>query len=214
MISKLHTAVILLTVASLISCAGNSDKEYVDKSIIPPGGAQSTAAATVAPTNTTPQNTAVMPANTTVIPGTTPVNVAPQMNKLNISPQNNGVVAAPQMVAQQAAQTVTAPGMNPAHGQPNHRCDISVGAPLNSKPAAPAATTVGTQPQQPAVTMKEVPSTVKTAPGMNPPHGEANHRCDIAVGAPLNSKPAAPAAVQTTMPPALITAPKPDSPKN
>lgn len=25
--------------------------------------------------------------------------------------------------------------LNPAHGQPNHRCDIAVGAPLNSAPA-------------------------------------------------------------------------------
>ena len=25
-------------------------------------------------------------------------------------------------------------GLNPAHGQPGHRCDIAVGAPLNSKP--------------------------------------------------------------------------------
>jgi hypothetical protein len=24
--------------------------------------------------------------------------------------------------------------MNPSHGQPGHRCDIAVGAPLNSKP--------------------------------------------------------------------------------
>jgi len=30
----------------------------------------------------------------------------------------------------------------------------------------------------------------KTAPGMNPPHGQPGHRCDIAVGAPLNSPPA------------------------
>jgi hypothetical protein len=44
-----------------------------------------------------------------------------------------------QPVAQQTAPT--APGMNPPHGQPNHRCDIAVGAPLNSKPVTPAAAT-------------------------------------------------------------------------
>jgi hypothetical protein len=33
----------------------------------------------------------------------------------------------------------TAPGMNPAHGQPGHRCDIPVGQPLNSQPAATPA---------------------------------------------------------------------------
>lgn len=212
----LYIAATLITIASLISCAGNSDKDYVDKTIIPPGGTQSTAAEMVVPTNTTAQNTTVMPANTmpantTVIPGTnTPVNVAPQMSKLNISPQNNNVVTTtPQTITQATAPTNTAPGMNPPHGQPGHRCDISVGAPLNSKPAAPAATTINTQPQQPAVTMKEVPNTVKTAPGMNPPHGEPNHRCDIAVGAPLNSKPAA-----TMAPPALLTPGKSDSSKH
>jgi hypothetical protein len=28
-------------------------------------------------------------------------------------------------------------------------------------------------------------TTVATAPGMNPPHGQTGHRCDIAVGAAL-----------------------------
>ena len=45
-----------------------------------------------------------------------------------------------QPVQQQTQQTTqaptqTAPGMNPPHGQPGHRCEIPVGAPLNSKPA-------------------------------------------------------------------------------
>jgi hypothetical protein len=59
--------------------------------------------------------------------------------------------------------------LNPAHGQPGHRCDIAVGAPLNS---APATTSVNTA----AGTQK-----------LNPAHGQPGHRCDIAVGAPLNS---------------------------
>ena len=41
-----------------------------------------------------------------------------------------------------------APGMNPAHGQPGHRCDIAVGAPLNGK--APAAKTTTITPSQTA----------------------------------------------------------------
>ncbi|OYX80389.1 MAG: hypothetical protein B7Y83_18505 [Flavobacteriales bacterium 32-34-25] len=45
------------------------------------------------------------------------------------------------------------------------------------------------------VTSKMSTPKVVTAEGMNPPHGEKGHRCDIAVGAPLNSKPAANAAV-------------------
>ena len=71
--------------------------------------------------------------------------------------------------------------LNPKHGEPGHRCDIAVGAPLDSKPAA-IAKTAGT------TSIVSQPAYVKVAKGMNPPHGQPNHRCDIAVGAPLNSK--------------------------
>ncbi len=58
--------------------------------------------------------------------------------------------------------------INPAHGQPGHRCDIPVGSPLNAAGAESS----------------------KTAPTMgggeiNPPHGQVGHRCDIKVGDPL-----------------------------
>jgi hypothetical protein len=75
--------------------------------------------------------------------------------------------------------------VNPAHGQPNHRCDIPVGAPLNSPASAPATTALAAPVQQTVVS--SAPKQV-TAKGMNPPHGEKNHRCDIPVGAPLNTK--------------------------
>ncbi|WP_348824350.1 hypothetical protein [Flavobacterium aestuarii] len=90
-----------------------------------------------------------------------------------------------------------AAGVNPAHGQPNHRCDIPVGAPLNSPvngTAAPQTNQVQTQPQVQTITQ----SVVKTPKGMNPPHGQPNHRCDIPVGAPLNSKPASTASTAVT----------------
>ncbi|GAA3763431.1 hypothetical protein [Flavobacterium ginsengiterrae] len=94
-------------------------------------------------------------------------------------------------------------GLNPAHGQPGHRCDIAVGAPLNSAPtqqvqATPAQTTQTVQVnpnQKNVVTTTAAP--VKTAKGMNPPHGQPGHRCDIPVGAPLNS-PAANTTASTT----------------
>jgi hypothetical protein len=87
----------------------------------------------------------------------------------------------------------TAPGMNPPHGQPNHRCDIAVGAPLSSpKGAAPAPTAkpapvVQSAPQgQATITPVDMASgTTATKPGMNPPHGQEGHLCEIAVGAPL-----------------------------
>jgi hypothetical protein len=102
----------------------------------------------------------------------------------------------PNITNQNTAVTTSgavATGMNPAHGQSGHRCDIPVGAPLNS----PAAATAPATPQQnkpvPAatVTTTTTPTVTTTAPttptpeGMNPPHGQENHRCDIAVGAPL-----------------------------
>jgi len=77
----------------------------------------------------------------------------------------------------------TATGMNPAHGQPSHRCDIPVGAPLNSPPAATTTKPIVQQQSQPVPTTTT--TTMPTAQGMNPPHGQTNHRCDIAVGAPL-----------------------------
>ena len=82
--------------------------------------------------------------------------------------------------------------LNPAHGQPGHRCDIAVGAPLNSKPAptqAPPATTKAITPQNIQSSPQITTTPVKTAKGMNPPHGQPGHVCGIAVGAPLNSKP-------------------------
>lgn len=84
------------------------------------------------------------------------------------------------------AATKTAAGMNPAHGMPGHRCDIAVGAPLNSKPAAQPTATVS-QPMPVFPPIQDTSALVKTEPGMNPPHGQPGHRCDILVGAPLDS---------------------------
>ncbi len=102
--------------------------------------------------------------------------------------------------------TVTAPGMNPPHGQSGHRCDIPVGQPLNSAPAQPQQGTQNVtvnaqqgqtiqidpnalQPGKFQVDNNGKAKNIKTAKGMNPPHGEPGHRCDIPVGQPLNSKP-------------------------
>jgi hypothetical protein len=101
-----------------------------------------------------------------------------------------------------APTAVTAPGMNPPHGQPGHRCDIPVGQPLSSAPAQATQNvtvnndgtkTIQIDPNslQPGkFTVDKTGKAIKTAPGMNPPHGQPGHRCDIPVGQPLNSKPA------------------------
>ncbi len=98
--------------------------------------------------------------------------------------------------------------LNPAHGQPGHNCAIAVGAPLNGAPQTSSPVTAPLQKTAPVTQTTVAPAAaVKTAPGMNPAHGQPGHRCDISVGAPLNSKPA-PAAVSatTTTAPAATTA--------
>jgi len=147
-----------------------------------------------------PQESSVMTEANTAIDNTAAENVvvpapaAPQM----MDPSQVQQVGQPQM--QQTQPAKVAAGMNPAHGQPGHRCDISVGAPLNS-PAGNSAKQVTPQqamPQQ--VTPQQAPpmsvgaannapmlpnAPVVTAPGMNPPHGQEGHQCSVAVGAPL-----------------------------
>jgi hypothetical protein len=128
--------------------------------------------------------------------------------------------------AAQPTQMATAPGMNPPHGQPGHRCDIPVGQPLSSAPAQnpqPGTQNVTVNANQGQTiqidpnSLKQVNNTnkpIKTAPGMNPPHGEPGHRCDIPVGQPLNSKPAsAQQPVQTIAQNTPAPTPAPTGPK-
>ena len=109
-----------------------------------------------------------------------------QRNKSNennpFSQLNNNIVQ-PSLPASQGGVT-----LNPPHGQPGHRCDIPVGAPLNSKPAAqPAAAQPQVTQQQIVIDPQQAQQhTGTTEPGFsgkpNPPHGQPGHRCDIAVG--------------------------------
>lgn len=109
------------------------------------------------------------------------------------------------------APVATAPGMNPPHGQPGHRCDIPVGQPLSNNQPTPvtvnntASNSIQIDPNSVSpgkIMIDNNGKQVKTAPGMNPPHGQPGHRCDIPVGQPLNSKPApqAPANVAQNTP--------------
>lgn len=75
---------------------------------------------------------------------------------------------------------------NPEHGQPGHRCDFAVGAPLNQTPSAAQPQQTVSQPTEAKVASAAVKTSAKN---LNPAHGQPNHRCDIAVGAPLDSKP-------------------------
>lgn len=125
---------------------------------------------------------------------TTPVPVSDSAAAI----QNMVQSSTPVLNAAVPAGNATGAGLNPAHGQPGHRCDIAVGAPLNAAPSK-TTTSVNTTPAASPVSIQPAaaaPAT-KTAPGMNPAHGQPGHRCDIAVGAPLNSAPAKPAATVT-----------------
>jgi hypothetical protein len=130
---------------------------------------------------------------------TAPTNIIP-FTEVGKQMQNQSAISSQtqpdsNMINQNQALTAPTPvakGMNPAHGQPTHRCDIPVGAPLNSPVATttnkPATQQITPQQNQPVSISPATGTPTVTTPtpeGMNPPHGQENHRCDIAVGAPL-----------------------------
>lgn len=89
------------------------------------------------------------------------------------------------------------PAFNPEHGKPFHRCDIAVGAPIDSAPQQNAApqtmpqqsasnTNFNTSPISPSISAPvSTPQATGPKPALNPAHGEPHHRCDLQVGAPL-----------------------------
>lgn len=200
----------VILLSAFAACGGNNKGDVVDKDLqkaaeeskasqkpdtVPTTGTQ------VAPpvmSNTVPVTSQPL----TTQPVSIGTNTVPLTKSGNVAPVTINTQQVTQPVVQ---QPVAAAGMNPAHGQPGHRCDIPVGSPLNSKPQAPATptTTVSTAPTTPQPVAQQ-----PTAAGMNPPHGQPGHRCDIPVGSPLNSKPA-----QATITP-VTTTPKADSSKN
>jgi hypothetical protein len=110
--------------------------------------------------------------------------------------------------------------LNPAHGLPGHRCEIPVGAPLNSAPASTdnsstSQVQVTSTPATPAYTESALtpvptlrPAAVQSSGSgrVNPPHGQPGHDCGIPVGAPLNSAPASTNATQVnTVPQPSLT---------
>ena len=99
----------------------------------------------------------------------------------------------PSMPAAANQATASASGLNPAHGEAGHRCDIAVGAPLNSAPTqnttALPQTSSGQSPKPAVMTMPTVtPPPAQTGTGsgkINPAHGEPGHVCGKPVGQPL-----------------------------
>lgn len=127
------------------------------------------------------QNKAIAPASApTISAPSTPVN------------PNNAVLP----VSNPTAPIIGGGKLNPAHGQPGHRCDIAVGAPLPAANATPAANTptlnapVLNNPTTAAPTVAQPQPVQPVAKGLNPPHGQPGHRCDIPVGESLSKAPA------------------------
>jgi hypothetical protein len=176
------------------------DKVVIDESLVSPVSANKTPPDSASQQMITPQQN-VAASNAATVPGSNNINLNTQSKTQGLNANSTSV---PSTVQANTGK------LNPAHGQPGHRCDIAVGAPLNSKPAPQNAVpaTISTTP---------APQNAAVAPGMNPAHGQPGHRCDIAVGAPLNSKPAATVtapAQEATNTPLTITPAKADSSKN
>ncbi|WP_340110967.1 hypothetical protein [Maribellus mangrovi] len=102
--------------------------------------------------------------------------------------------------------------LNPPHGEPGHRCDIAVGAPLDSSKPNTTDQTTKKSSETPVTSTRNnatLPSTGRVGPTIenlkkintsqptnyasdkalvkNPPHGQPGHRCDIPVGDPLSA---------------------------
>lgn len=132
-----------------------------------------------------------------IMPRVQPLPVAATPNIASVPNQN--IQNTPQAMPVMPEPIKVAKGMNPAHGQPGHRCDIAVGAPLNSPVKSNLATNAPTSSSTPyTVTQTPTPATAVTStpdlltldttptePGMNPPHGQAGHTCSVKVGEPL-----------------------------
>ncbi len=130
-----------------------------------------------------------------LVPQDSAENPATKTEETTIAGGETVNMTAPQTTMQQPTQVATPapvksqPGMNPPHGQAGHDCAVAVGAPLNSKKAtptpSPTITTTQSNTTSAAPAILNPAAQTVTAPGMNPPHGQAGHDCAVAVGAPL-----------------------------
>lgn len=88
----------------------------------------------------------------------------------------------------QGGNTSGSLALNPPHGEPGHRCEIPVGAPLNSEPATNSDLVqqqIMQDHAQPAPTQPQPVNVGGQTARLNPPHGQPGHDCAVAVGAPL-----------------------------
>jgi hypothetical protein len=165
----------LCSASLLIACQSTEDENTTSTQ-----NTTTNTPATVSGTDT--QNTEAAPTATTIPPAAS-------------------VVAAPVTAPPPPPATIAgaSPKVNPAHGLPGHRCELAVGAPLPDVGPAPAtqaqvvpaalAGQAGPTVQSIAIPPPPANSGSPISGGskkVNPAHGQPGHRCDIAVGAPLN----------------------------
>ena len=106
-----------------------------------------------------------------------------QQNSISVFPApTDSPVVSSKNIEQQAASKPKATVLNPEHGQPGHRCDIAVGAPLNSPSTIQPAPTAVTASPAPIISL---PANTDASVSLNPPHGQPGHDCAIPVGQPL-----------------------------
>ncbi|MGV3696138.1 hypothetical protein [Flavobacterium sp.] len=126
------------------------------------------------------------------VQATTNQNFGGQQQAQNIAVPQNQLPANTQVITPTQTQVPTKAGMNPPHGQPGHRCDIAVGAPLNSPVKAAAKpnggatittmpTVTSTNTATPKFIATDAPGTATPA-GTNPPHGQPGHVCGTPAG--------------------------------
>ena len=158
---KFFLPICFIAIVSLTSCSGN-----------PP---ESEEAAVQPATNTQvpfgSDSSAASPAGLTPSTATT----SPSVTGTTTQPTKAATVPVQQKLSKSTA------GLNPAHGQPGHRCDIEVGAPLSSAPT----TTQQVQQAAPTINAPTTPAPTNGTVKLNPAHGQPGHDCAIPVGQPL-----------------------------
>jgi hypothetical protein len=182
------TAIFFLLLASLLACNDNNDQKSYQQNYHPQPAV--VFANTPGTLQYNPKHGE--PGHRHDIPDGAPLSQAPAFPASTANPQAQ--VSNPDLTSTGSVAPSPGGALNPAHGQPGHRCDIAVGEPLS---AAPATTSV---------------NTAAPAQKLNPAHGQPGHRCDIAVGAPLNSPASTPA--PTTNTPAVPLPPLPSPVKS
>src|SRR5688572_13260192 len=78
----------------------------------------------------------------------------PQVNQVNSDPLKDQPAVTSTQPVTNTNTTKSSAALNPAHGQPGHRCEIPVGAPLDSKP------TTSTNVSQPVITQNNNNTTI------------------------------------------------------